>query len=91
MKEADVVGPHGEYREPGPWLLDLLRIWDKTKGGSVDPGFADREYLKKLDADEARAELERENRQREISLNSATEMAKYAFGRHSVHVNRETA
>jgi hypothetical protein len=50
IKEAVVEGPRGEYRSPGPWLLEILRKWDKTRGGSVDPERGNREFLKGLDA-----------------------------------------
>lgn len=88
MKEFEVTGPKGQYRELGPWLLDLLRSWDKTGGGVIDPGMANRQYLRKLAEDDQKAEFERENRDRALQMNFYKDLEKYAFGRHSVHVNR---
>lgn len=55
VKECEVVGPRGEYRPLGTWVLDWLRRLDKTEGGSLDPEHGNRAFLRRLEeADEAR-------------------------------------
>ena len=52
MKEFEVVGPRGEYRPLGMWLIDWLRLNDKTEGGAIDPTQANRATLRRLDAED---------------------------------------
>jgi hypothetical protein len=89
LKEFEITGPKGQYRELGPWLLDLLRSLDKTDGGAIDPGHANRQYMRRLAEEDEKAELEMENRDRELQLNFYKDLVKYAFGRRGLHVNRE--
>lgn len=49
VKELEVKGPNGEFREPGQWLLDWLRRHDKTRNGSVCPEYANRQVLRSID------------------------------------------
>lgn len=59
VKELEVTGPNGEYRDLGPWVIDWLRRLDKTEGGSVDPEYASRQFMNRLEEDKkekARAE-----------------------------------
>jgi len=88
FKEFDVTGRGGQYRTPGPWLIDLLRGFDKTRCGSIHPGRANREYLKHLDRQHEREQAEKDKEEETISENFANDCAKYAMGRHSLHVNR---
>lgn len=49
VHEFDIAGPTGQYRPPGPWVLDWLRKNDKTENGGVDPEAANRRWLRNLD------------------------------------------
>lgn len=37
IKVADIIGPGGEYREPGSWVITLLQKIDLTRRFSGDP------------------------------------------------------
>ena len=52
MKELDILGKEDAYRPVGPWLLDWLRANDKTQGGSIEIGRANKNYIKRLDRQE---------------------------------------
>lgn len=84
IKECVVRGPNGEYRRPGGWLLERLRFWDKTKGGSVDPERADYLYRQKI-LREAEEEEQKEDKERlKLSESLAEDIRFCAFGRASI-------
>lgn len=89
VKEFEIVGLHGEYREPGWWLIDLLREYDKTCGGAIDPKVADHFYISRLKRLNQEAQERQEKKNADLSRGVAEEMYDFALGRHSVHVNRE--
>jgi len=89
VKEFELVGPGGEYREPGWWLFDLLREYDKTCGGSIDPRVADHFYKQTLKRQLREDQERQEKKHAELSRGVAEEMYDFALGRHSVHVNRQ--
>lgn len=60
LKEFELVGPKGEHRSPGQWLIDWLRKNDKTRGGALCPEYADRRYLEKIDFEPKREKELRE-------------------------------
>lgn len=89
LKEFEITGPHGEYRQPSWWLLDQLRRLDKTRGGTVDPHQADRAFLRRLDAEQDAAHHERDHAQTQQNYEAADALRKYAIlGRKNFHVNR---
>lgn len=87
IKEIEIVGPNGEYREPGFWLIDFLRSIDKINVNS-DPFQADREYAKRLDAQLKEDATKDEKFGKALGEDFSAEVLKYGYGRHSVHVNR---
>lgn len=90
VKEAELTGLNGEYREPGWWLIDLLQRWDKTQGGSIDPHQADRQFLFDMDDRYSERSKLREAHSHEISEQITNDFIKYGYGqRRSLHVNRE--
>lgn len=88
IKELEIVGPRGEYREPGQWLIDFLQSIHK-KNLSGDPHQADREYAKLLDKQLNEEATRTEKFGKELGEDFSHEVMKYAYGRHSVHVNRD--
>jgi len=88
VKEFELIGLRGEMRSPGWWLLDWLRQMDKTRGGSVDPQQANREYMRRLHEQECEEEDAKARQVQEMSSSFAADCAKFAFGRKSLHVNR---
>jgi hypothetical protein len=63
-----IDSPNLEYREPGEWLLWLLRAGDILKCGNLDPAKALAEYEKELDAP---TETERDRERNMKDLQSA--------------------
>jgi hypothetical protein len=92
LKETVIHGPGGQLREPGWWLIERLRSWDKTQGGSMQHEYASRKYLEKMDREE-RAQTEAwDQKTEEISESFARECEKYALGnRRSQLVPKEYA
>jgi hypothetical protein len=79
VKEMELRGPQGQYRPPGPWVIDALRFGDKTRGGTVDPQTGSRAWLKKLD-DEERARKEADQKRvREVSEYTTKQVEKFAL------------
>lgn len=78
MKEFDVKGPRGEYRPLGPWVLDRLRAWDKTKGGAVDAEWADRHWLMDLAAKDRAVEEAKKKEVTEMAEAYAEDMVEAA-------------
>ena len=79
VKELELSGPEGQYRPPGPWVIDVLRFGDKTRGGSVDPEIANRRWMEKLQNEE-RAEREAEEKKvREVSEYTVKQVEKFAL------------
>jgi hypothetical protein len=87
VKELEVVGPQGEYREPGFWLIDFLRSLDKINLNS-DPHQADREYQKLLAAQMQEDATKDEKFGKALGEDFSAEVMKYGYGRNSIHVNR---
>jgi hypothetical protein len=52
VKEFVLLGPNGRPKDLGDWLFDVLRRWDKTHNGAVDPAVATKQYMKGLDQNE---------------------------------------
>ncbi len=78
VKEAIVEGERGEYRPPGFWLIERLRRWDKTRGGSIHPERATRETIERL-RQEDRAVDERWDRDvADLCEDVADDMERYA-------------
>jgi len=78
IKEFELVGLHGEPRDPGPWLFDWLRRHDKTKGGSVDPAYYDKWYWERLRQEEQDEEDKQEAWKKQIGEDCGKEMLVYA-------------
>lgn len=78
VKEFELVGPHGEPREPGPWLFDWLRRHDKTRGGTVDPEYYDRWYWERLRQEEQTEEDRKEVWKKQVGEDCGKEMLRYA-------------
>jgi len=78
VKEFELVGPHGEPREPGPWLLDWLRRHDKTKGGTVDPEYYNRWYWERLRQEEQAEEDRQDAWKKQVGEDCGKEMLRYA-------------
>jgi hypothetical protein len=66
VKEYEVMGPRGEYRPLGLWVLDWLRAHDKTEGGSVDPQQANRNWIRSFEESEARFERQKEREYQDV-------------------------
>jgi len=79
VKEIEVTGPRGEMRDLGPWLIEALRKLDKTDGGSIDPEYATRQFIRSLD-DEPKAKEAAEKKEIEEAHRDATiEFERYAI------------
>ena len=89
IQECVVKTSHGGYAPPGDWLLDLLKKWDKTRGGSISPERANRNYLKNTNSDAAEREAQREKQMDQISQAVADDTRPIAAARHSVTTGRK--
>lgn len=78
VKQLDIMGPGGQYRPLGNWLLDWLRKNDKTEGGSRDPLWADRQWLRALEQIEERDAAERAKKRDEFSKDFVHEAERWA-------------
>lgn len=76
--EFEAKGPKGQYRELGPWVLDRLRLLDKTQGGSVDPRLGDRAFMRHMDENQYAIHRERERKRRDLSRSAAWDVFNYA-------------
>ena len=81
VKELELNGPRGEYRPPGQWLVDWLRVNDKTRGGSMDQAAANRAYLRSLSENEDRLEHEKGARRTDMAEDYAKNVCTYVFNR----------
>jgi hypothetical protein len=86
--ELELCGQHGEYRSPGPWVLEWLRELDRTRGGAVDLTTSARLYQQQIQADLAAMDEKRTREADEVGADWANEVTTYGYGRTSVHVNR---
>ena len=58
IKVANVIGPNGEYREPGPWVISLLQKTSLTRRFSGDPRRAGKLWADHMDEmEEQRIEI----------------------------------
>ena len=91
-KELVLEGPHGELREPGWWLIDRLRLWDKTRGGSIHHERATKLWVEQMERQD-RAQYEAwDKKTDEISESFGRECEKYVMTeRRSGAVPREYA
>lgn len=74
VKEFEVSGPKGEYRDLGPWVLDWLRRHDKTDGGSIDPEHGGRDWIRKVEDFDERRERDKEREYQEVVKECEKEM-----------------
>lgn len=79
VKEVELVGPGGEYRPLGPWVLEMLRRYDKTDGGTIDPAYADRQFLKAIDDEPKERDAEDKKFMEERHKEATTEFTRYAM------------
>lgn len=79
VKQATFSGPQGQYRPLGEWVIDWLKRHDKTRGGGVDPDYADRHYLWQLFRDNQDADKQWDVKTEQLSYEYAREMEKYVF------------
>jgi len=66
-------------RPPGSWLLDTLRKTDKTRAGSVDPEYADRQAMKRFDDTRRREDEAKAKETGELAKSFALEVAGRRF------------
>jgi hypothetical protein len=84
VKEAEVCGPGGEYRHPGPWLLARLREWELTAGGQFDYDKAKTSWLDSLYKDDVERMEEEERYLRAADLQAIEGLRMCAVGRDSI-------
>lgn len=89
-KELLLQGPLGEPREPGWWLIDMLRRLDKTRGGSIHHERATKLWIEQMEREDRQHAEGWHQKTDEISEGFARECEKYALGgRRSQMVPRE--
>lgn len=80
LKELELRGPGGEMRSPGLWLIEVLQKLDKTLGGKLDPGQANREYLRHLQDEEDARERRLQSKRVDAMRDTINAMETYAIG-----------
>lgn len=88
VKELELAGPQGQYRHPGPWVIDELRRLDRTRNGSFDLQTSARLYQQRIAEDLAAQDEQIARTADAVGEDFAHELIKYGYGRASVHVNR---
>lgn len=78
FEEMTLCGPRGEYREPGPWVLDWLRKHDLSQGGSIDLGYARRRALDRYDELDRRRDEEEHRRLEALHASAGGDLYDYA-------------
>lgn len=82
IKELDLVGPDGQYREPGKWIVRALQAHDLcTRYGVRDPDQARRLWLQDLDRHEEETQEAWRRKTDEIAFHWAEDMHFAARGR----------
>jgi hypothetical protein len=78
IREMVIQGPRGEYRDPGPWIVDELRRRDIFQGGTVDPTIARRNYVDNVLLRQP-ATVAAEKRLDHMTSEMAQDISKYAW------------
>jgi len=89
IKEFELIGPKGQPREPGGWLLDWLRHNDVCRMmNTPDPNRARRLYMQDLMKSDDEFEERKEKTEDEMADAFARDAHFCARGRNTIPINR---